>query len=160
MANDHDDNIINEKNCLDTLYYSNEILTNDLIIRVLNTILGEISDPFFLNGQFKYFIELLTFLSKDKDFKRNEINYMLDEISQFDGDIESLMRITFRNLDCDSSKAHKLFIICYFRTEFEMNFAERISYENPKYAINKAMGFDDWTIFLECYKDGGRFILF
>lgn len=143
---------------LDVVYANNKVNTNDLIVRIMNTILGEISDPFFLNNQFKYYNELLKVLIKTND--RNEINYMLNEISQFDGTIESLMKLLARNITVDANEAHKLYIVCYLRTEFDTRFAERIGYENPKYTVLKRIGREPWEVFLECFKNSDNFILF
>lgn len=136
--------------------YSNGLNTdNDVIIRVINTILnvekGPVPQPSIIMAKFEYFTSLLAKLYTSSPISRSGISYIISELAEPDKlktNWDMFVQMVKRNNGMDKSEYKYIYIMCYSRALFETIYSNNIAYSEPSYAINEAIGSSSWEVFL------------
>ncbi len=134
---------------LNDIYNNINNTDNDIIIRILNTIVEKSKSPQEYYGNFIYFKELLIVLQLNSDNIRNDIAYVISKMNEcneitFDEFVVILKQI----LQEDKTQYKYLWLQCYLRSIFDVFYVDRIFYKNPECAVKITLGEESFNVFL------------
>jgi len=140
---------------LNEVYNNPQNDDNTIIIRSLNSILNSEFHKLKYEG-INYFVELFIELVKTSQIKRPDVEFIIEKIQTINANntfnnFEKLLQNIYKQ---DMGDYKHIFVIWYCRTLFEKFYENKIGFTKPNYAIMKAMGDDNWAIFLKAFDKG------
>ena len=109
-----------------------------------------IDDNFELNKRFIKFTMLMN--EKIVQNKRPNITEIIMELKDFLLDLNfKKFKTIIRKYNKDTGTNYKnLYAVCFCRSFFECHFSTKITFKNPKYAVEQSIGIKpEWNIFLD-----------
>ncbi len=91
------------------------------------------------------------------EIKRPHVEYVVEKIQsvEMNPSFDNFKSLLEQIYEQDMDESRYIFLMCYCRAKFELVYSENILYNQPRYAIMKAMGENDWSTFLEAYRNNG-----
>lgn len=140
---------------LNDVYNNIEYDDNTLLIRILNTILENDENPYYILSSIKHYIKLFEELSIN--INRPQIKYVIEKVNYLENDSSftnfiNLLNEIYQDDPTKITEYKYLFLISYCRAKFEILYDEHIRYTKPKYAAIEAFGECSWFVFLKAFK--------
>lgn len=142
--------------------YANKETTDDAILNgVLDCIFTEsIEDHQVIYNTILYYTDCLE-KCFDIDVERPAIKYVVELVKSKSiesvtiNDIVEIVKEHIKNIKNSLS----LYIICYYKSMWQIKFEHRIVYNSPEYAVKESYGMDPWIVFVSSVPDRD-FVLF
>lgn len=134
------------------IYMNNEINDDQFIGRLLNTVLPTGDEtPTHIVSSLQH---LMTCIKMYGNIHRSKVKWIIEKMDIIIDNnygieqlanvaIESWLKQTFEHV----------YVLCFCRAIWEINYESKIHYNNPIYAVKIAMGHDPWAIFMEAVKN-------
>jgi len=139
---------------LDEVYYSSDSSDNDVIIRVLNTILDYSEESESVLDSMLYFVEIFEQLESKSEIKRPAVKYIIDQTTKLNGNFNFniFVEILETNHNKDNKNYEHIWMMCFLRAVFYVGFFDKVYYKIPEYAVRIASGENEWHVFLEAFE--------